>query len=249
MLIENPELSVRQLMRTVKGPDFPLGGRIVTNVDELKTIYEEGRGSIKVRGEWKFDVEKKKELLVARAELPVESAPRASPGLDRLHYAPRARLVVAPRQDLVGTVASLQGVGANVLVGLVTRGEPLAIRGVPERSLPEDPAGYAEGLFAALHDLDDAGCHAIALERIPDDAAALPATLRGRDRLAQTFRQQREEALLFRELARLRFDCPLTEGVDDLEWTGAPRQEPQSLCAELGDESVLERIPRFRPDT
>ncbi len=62
MLIENPDLSVRQLMRTIKGPDFPLGGRIVTNVDELKTIYEEGRGSIKVRGEWKFDVEKKKEV-------------------------------------------------------------------------------------------------------------------------------------------------------------------------------------------
>ena len=62
MLIENPELSVRQLMRTIKGPDFPLGGRIVTNVDELKGIYEEGRGSIKVRGEWKFDVEKKKDV-------------------------------------------------------------------------------------------------------------------------------------------------------------------------------------------
>ncbi len=62
LLIDNPELSVRQLMRTIKGPDFPLGGRIVTNVDELKGIYEEGRGSIKVRGEWKFDVEKKKEV-------------------------------------------------------------------------------------------------------------------------------------------------------------------------------------------
>jgi DNA gyrase subunit A len=49
-------------MRTIKGPDFPLGGRIVTNVDELKDIYTEGRGSIKVRGEWKFDVEKKKEV-------------------------------------------------------------------------------------------------------------------------------------------------------------------------------------------
>ncbi len=85
------------------------------------------------------------------------------------------------------------------------------------------------------------------LERIPDDPAALPATLRGRDRLAQTFRQQREEALLFRELARLRFDCPLTERVDDLEWTGAPRQELQSLCAELGDDSVLERILAFAP--
>jgi len=84
------------------------------------------------------------------------------------------------------------------------------------------------------------------IDRIPDDASALPATLRGRDRLAQTLRQQRAEALLFRELARLRFDTPLTEHVDDLEWRGAPRRELESLCEELGDNSVLERLGRFR---
>jgi len=61
-LIENPETSVAMLMRTIKGPDFPLGGRIVTNRDELKETYSTGRGSIKVRGEWRFDVEKKKEV-------------------------------------------------------------------------------------------------------------------------------------------------------------------------------------------
>jgi 5'-3' exonuclease len=83
------------------------------------------------------------------------------------------------------------------------------------------------------------------IDRIPDDVAALPATLRGRDRLAQTLRQRRDDALLFRELARLRFDVPLTESVDDLEWKGARRAELESLCAELGDTSVLERIPRF----
>ena len=87
------------------------------------------------------------------------------------------------------------------------------------------------------------------LERIPDDPAALPATLRGRDRLAQVLRQQRADALLFRELARLRFDCPLTEQVDDLEWKGAPKSELEALCAELGDTAVLDRIPRFLPDS
>ncbi|MFN9720116.1 MAG: DNA gyrase subunit A, partial [Planctomycetota bacterium] len=60
-LIENPEASVAQLMRFVKGPDFPLGGRIVTDRAELREMYENGRGSIKIRGEWKYDQQGKKQ--------------------------------------------------------------------------------------------------------------------------------------------------------------------------------------------
>ena len=60
-LIENPEASTAQLMRYVKGPDFPLGGRIVTDRGELKEMYETGRGSVKVRGEWRFDQQGKKQ--------------------------------------------------------------------------------------------------------------------------------------------------------------------------------------------
>ncbi len=60
-LIENPDASVAQLMRYVKGPDFPLGGRIVTDRAELKEMYETGKGSIKIRGEWKFHQEGKKQ--------------------------------------------------------------------------------------------------------------------------------------------------------------------------------------------
>ena len=62
-LIANPDAGVAQLMKYVKGPDFPLGGRIVTDRNALREAYETGRGSIKVRGEWRFDVEGKKEIL------------------------------------------------------------------------------------------------------------------------------------------------------------------------------------------
>ena len=61
-LIENPDASVAQLMRYVKGPDFPLGGRIVTDRNALREAYETGRGAIKVRGEWRFDTDGKKEI-------------------------------------------------------------------------------------------------------------------------------------------------------------------------------------------
>lgn len=47
--MKNDEISTKQLMRYVKGPDFPTGG-IVVNKDELLNIYETGQGKIKLRG-------------------------------------------------------------------------------------------------------------------------------------------------------------------------------------------------------
>jgi DNA gyrase subunit A len=52
-LVDNPEATVAMLLDRVKGPDFPLGGKIVTDRATLRKIYEEGTGSIKVQGEWK----------------------------------------------------------------------------------------------------------------------------------------------------------------------------------------------------
>lgn len=51
-LLDNPDLSVVQLCRYVKGPDFPTGGQILNTPDELKEIYRTGSGSIRVRATW-----------------------------------------------------------------------------------------------------------------------------------------------------------------------------------------------------
>ena len=81
-LIQNPGAETKDLMRFVKGPDFPLGGRIVTDRKELRTIYEEGRGSIKVRGEWRLDKEKREvvdsRVVIYSMPYGVESGPLAS---------------------------------------------------------------------------------------------------------------------------------------------------------------------------
>jgi DNA gyrase subunit A len=61
-LIHEPDVSVHNLLREIKGPDFPLGGRLVTDRKDLKQIYEEGRGAMKVRAEWRLDIEKKREV-------------------------------------------------------------------------------------------------------------------------------------------------------------------------------------------
>jgi len=71
-LIDSPDATVAQLMKYIKGPDFPLGGRIVTDRRDIHTMYEEGRGSVKVRGEWRFDKEKRKEV---RHRLVIYSVP------------------------------------------------------------------------------------------------------------------------------------------------------------------------------
>ena len=55
--MKDETISTKALMKYVKGPDFPTGG-IVTNKDDLLSIYETGTGKIKVRG--KVDIEKGK---------------------------------------------------------------------------------------------------------------------------------------------------------------------------------------------
>jgi len=71
-LIHHPGATVAQLMKYVKGPDFPLGGRIITERTELRKAYETGKGSIKLRGEWRFDKEGRREI---RTRLVIYSMP------------------------------------------------------------------------------------------------------------------------------------------------------------------------------
>lgn len=82
------------------------------------------------------------------------------------------------------------------------------------------------------------------LEAIPDDYShwGLPA---GRGlRLAENLKTYKEDALLYRRLATLRRDVPLSESIHDLEWVGA-RGRLRELCAELGDNDVPNRVPRW----
>jgi len=55
-LIDDSDASTAVLMdRGVKGPDFPLGGKIIADRTTLRKIYEDGEGTIKVQGEWKLE--------------------------------------------------------------------------------------------------------------------------------------------------------------------------------------------------
>jgi DNA gyrase subunit A len=54
-LIEDPDATTATLLNKIKGPDFPLGGKILTDRPTLRRIYEDGTGSIKIQGEWKVE--------------------------------------------------------------------------------------------------------------------------------------------------------------------------------------------------
>lgn len=73
------------------------------------------------------------------------------------------------------------------------------------------------------------------IEEIPDDAARWKVPgLRGAERLAASLREARELALLYKKLATLRRDCPITTDLDALAWRGPDRAALDALCAEIG---------------
>lgn len=64
LLIDEPESTTAQLLEKLKGPDFPLGGRVLADRASLRRIYEEGTGSIRIRGEYKLEEVGRKQQIV-----------------------------------------------------------------------------------------------------------------------------------------------------------------------------------------
>ena len=67
--IENKEITIKQLMKFVPGPDFPTGG-IIIGKDIIKQGYNKGRGSFKIRGDIEFEERKS-----GRSHLIIKSIP------------------------------------------------------------------------------------------------------------------------------------------------------------------------------
>ena len=68
--IDNPKIKLAELMKTIKGPDFPTGGFILLD-DELEKAYATGKGKITVRAKILLEKEGEKSLIVIK-ELPYQ---------------------------------------------------------------------------------------------------------------------------------------------------------------------------------
>lgn len=86
------------------------------------------------------------------------------------------------------------------------------------------------------------------LEAIPADPAAWDAGVRGAAKLNATLREQFEQALLFRRLATLDLDAPVSKTVDELRWLGPADPEAfAAVCARLGVSRLVDRATQLAP--
>lgn len=69
-LLENPKAETEDLLAFVQGPDFPTAAQIITPREELKALYETGRGSVRARAIWHVE-----EGEVVVTALPQQSSP------------------------------------------------------------------------------------------------------------------------------------------------------------------------------
>ncbi|MDP4468206.1 DNA topoisomerase IV subunit A [Staphylococcus hyicus] len=69
--IDNPDISVKQLMKYIKGPDFPTGG-IIQGIDGIKKAYETGKGKIIVRSKTEIEPLRNGRSQIIVTEIPYE---------------------------------------------------------------------------------------------------------------------------------------------------------------------------------
>jgi DNA gyrase subunit A len=72
-LIENPDATVKDLMKFVKGPDFPTGGLILGR-EGIAEAYKTGRGSIKMRAKVSIEEGKRGQMQIIVTELPYQAS-------------------------------------------------------------------------------------------------------------------------------------------------------------------------------
>ena len=64
-LIDDPELTVDELVgEYIHGPDFPTGGVLLNDLEELREIYREGSGTIRVRSTWEMEKDGRRRYIV-----------------------------------------------------------------------------------------------------------------------------------------------------------------------------------------
>ena len=68
-ILDNPESTVDDLLKIVKGPDFPLGG-IITGIDGIEQAYRTGQGKVYVRGKTSFEEMKGGKEAIIITEIP-----------------------------------------------------------------------------------------------------------------------------------------------------------------------------------
>ena len=71
-LVRNPATETRDLLRHIKGPDFPTGGILVESAEAIREAYETGRGGFRVRAKWEVEKGKAGSWVIIITEIPYQ---------------------------------------------------------------------------------------------------------------------------------------------------------------------------------
>ncbi|MDZ7868775.1 MAG: DNA topoisomerase IV subunit A [Rheinheimera sp.] len=119
-LLDNPAASVPDLLQFVKGPDYPTDAEIITPQHELQTIYETGRGSVRMRAIYTVEdgdivitalphqTSGAKVLEQIAAQMNAKKLPMVSDLRDESDHESPTRIVVAPRSNRIDVEQLMQ---------------------------------------------------------------------------------------------------------------------------------------------
>ena len=82
------------------------------------------------------------------------------------------------------------------------------------------------------------------IEQIPDDSEKWEVSVRGAQKLAETLKENRSLALLFREIATLSYDAPTFGSIDELQWEG-PGSDFIQIAERLDATRLIERAEQL----
>lgn len=115
LLLDKPNASLDEVMAHLKGPDYPTDAEIITPAEDIKKIYESGRGAIKMRAKYALEdgeivitalphqASGAKILEQIAAQMQAKKLPLVSDLRDESDHENPTRLVVVPRSNRVDT--------------------------------------------------------------------------------------------------------------------------------------------------
>ncbi|MFC0049057.1 DNA topoisomerase IV subunit A [Rheinheimera tilapiae] len=119
-LLDNPAASVPDLLQYVKGPDYPTDAEIITPQHELQTIYETGRGSVRMRAIYTVEdgdivitalphqTSGAKVLEQIAAQMNAKKLPMVSDLRDESDHESPTRIVIVPRSNRIDVEQLMQ---------------------------------------------------------------------------------------------------------------------------------------------
>ncbi len=116
LLLDEPDSTLGDLCKKIKGPDFPTGGEIITPASEIRQMYKSGNGSIRARAVYEiedgeivitqlpYQVSGERVLEQINAQYQAKKLPMVEDFRDESDHEHPTRLVIVPRSNRVDAV-------------------------------------------------------------------------------------------------------------------------------------------------